>query len=63
MRYTYVIKRTLNAWIEPPLHLTYGFYHILYMHFEKHVLNTWFEKHAFYLSLEKPYTYILQPMH
>ena len=30
------------------------------MRFEKHAFNAWYEKHA---SLEKPYAYIVQPMH
>ena len=50
MRKTYVIKRTLNAWIE---HHTFNrcFYHTIYMRFEKHAFNAWYEKHAFYHPL------------
>ena len=39
MRERYVIKRTLNAWIE-------------HMRFVKHALNTWVEKPAFYHPLK-----------
>ena len=34
------------------IRLTYVFYHMLYLRFEKHALNAWYEKHAFYQSLK-----------
>ena len=56
MRQTYVIKCTLNAWIE---HHTFNlcFFHTLYMRLTHRLTNLHFT------TVEKPYAYILQPMH